>query len=152
MQVKDIMTKIVLTVPPECKVAFAAQIMRDNRIGLLPVGDRDKVEGTITDRDITVRVTAAGLDAKKTDVREVMSPQSYYCFEDQDVEDACFMMEEKHVRRLMVFDRTHTLAGVVSLDDVAVKTRKDRLTGYTLAKVGKTERKTWIGRNSAATR
>ncbi len=52
-----------------------------------------------------------------------MTRQSFYCFDDQDVEEACFTMEEKSVRRLMVFDRTRELVGILSLDDVAVRAR-----------------------------
>jgi CBS domain-containing protein len=137
MTVKDVMTRTVLAVPPESSVEYAARVMKENKVGLLPVGDRDNVAGTITDRDITVRVTAEGKDPKHTEVREVMTPRSFYCFEDQDLEDACLMMEDRHVRRLLVFDRAHTLVGILSLDDVAVRTTKEKLTGYVLSKVAK---------------
>jgi CBS domain-containing protein len=137
MRVKDIMTKPVVTIPRETSVEDAARMMRDNRIGLLPIGDKENVFGVITDRDIAVRVTAEGLDAKHTPVREVMSKLPFYCFDDLDVEDACFMMEEKHVRRLLVFDRSRDLVGVLSLDDEATRTTKEKLTGHALSKVAK---------------
>jgi CBS domain-containing protein len=137
MRVKDIMTRIVLAVPPESNVAYAARVMKENQVGTLPVGDRDNVAGTITDRDITIRVTAEGKDPVHTEVREVMTPQSFHCFDDQDVEDACLIMKDKHVRRLTVLDRTHTLVGILSLDDVAVRTTKEKLTGYVLSKVAR---------------
>jgi CBS domain-containing protein len=70
-------------------------------------------------------------------VREAMTPSCAYCFDDQDVEDACFMMQEKHVRRLLVFDRKHDLVGILSLDDVATRSRNEKLTGYALSKVAK---------------
>jgi CBS domain-containing protein len=101
---------------------------------LLTIGDRQNVTGVITDRDITVRVTAEFKDPTHTPVREVMSDCSY-CFDDQDIEDACFTMEEKHVRRLLVFDRAHELVGVLSLDDVASRGRKERLVAYALSKL-----------------
>jgi CBS domain-containing protein len=66
-----------------------------------------------------------------------MTKNPHHCFEDQDIEDACFMMEEKHVRRMLVFDRQRNLVGILSLDDVATRARKDRLSGYVLSKVGK---------------
>ncbi len=137
MRVKDIMTKLVVTIPMETSVEDAARMMRDNRIGLLPIGDKENVFGVITDRDIAVRVTAEGLDAKHTPVRDVMSKQPFYCFDDLDVEDACFMMEERHVRRLLVFDRSRDLVGILSLDDVATRTTKEKLTGHALSKVAK---------------
>jgi CBS domain-containing protein len=138
MQAKDIMTRIVVIVPPESNVEYAARMMKEHDIGLLPVGERDNIVGTITDRDITIRVTAEGKDPRHTEIHEVMSPKSFYCFNDHDVEDACLMMEEKHVRRLLVFDRTHTLVGILSLDDVAVRTTKEKLTGYVLSKIART--------------
>ena len=140
MRVGDVMTRIVLAVPPESSVEYAARVMKENQVGLLPVGDRDNIAGTITDRDITIRVTAEGKDPRHTEVREVMSPKSFYCFDDQDLEDACLMMEDKRVRRLLVFDRTHALVGILSLDDVAVRTTKEKLTGYVLSKVAKAGR------------
>jgi CBS domain-containing protein len=138
VKAKDIMTRMVLTVPPECNVEYAAHVMKENQIGLLAVGDRDNIVGVVTDRDITIRVTADGKDPKHTEIRDVMSPKSFYCFDDEDLEDACLTMEEKHVRRLIVLDHTHTLVGILSLDDVAVRTTKEKLTGYVLSKVAKT--------------
>ena len=137
MRVKDIMTTMVLIIPKETSVEDAARMMRDNRIGLLPIGEKENVIGVITDRDIAVRVTAEGLDAKHTPVRDVMSRQWFYCFDDSDIEDACFMMEDKRVRRLLVFNRSRDLVGVLSLDDVATRTTKERLAGHALSKVAK---------------
>ena len=131
------MTKIVLMIPQETSVEDAARMMRDNNIGLLPIGDRGRTAGVVTDRDLVVRVTAGGKDPKHTPVREVMTKQSFHCFDDQDVEDACFMMEEKRVRRLLVFNRRRDLIGILSLDDVATRSRNEELTGYALSKVAK---------------
>ena len=103
----------------------------------LPVGDKDNLLGVITDRDITIRVTAAGLDPKHTTLREVITPGCVHVFDDQDMEDACLHMIDNHVRRLVVFNRSRDLVGVLSLDDVAVKTTKEKLTGHVLAKVAK---------------
>jgi len=66
-----------------------------------------------------------------------MTKDSFHCFDDQDVEDACFMMEEKRVRRLLVFNRRRDLIGILSLDDVATRSNKGELTGYALSKVAK---------------
>lgn len=137
MRVRDIMTKIVATIREETSVEDAARMMKANGIGLLPIGDRENVTGVITDRDITIRVTAEGKDAKHTPVREVMTRQSFYCFDDQDLEEACLTMEDKRVRRLVVFDRTRELVGILSLDDVAVRARKEKLAGHALSKVAK---------------
>ena len=137
MRVKDLMTLIVVSIPPETTVETAARYMKEHEIGILPVGDKDNLLGVITDRDITIRVTAAGLDPKHTRVQEVMTPDSAYVFDDQDVEDACLHMIDTHVRRLVVFNRSRELVGILSLDDVAVRTTMEKLTGHVLAKVAK---------------
>lgn len=137
MKVQDIMTPNALTIPEETSVEVAARMMRDQKIGLLPIGDKEKIAGVITDRDITIRVTAESKDPKHTPVRDVMTSACAYCFDDQDIEDACFIMEEKHVRRLLVFDRKRDLVGILSLDDVATRGKKEKLAGYALSKVAK---------------
>jgi CBS domain-containing protein len=138
MTVQDIMTKYTFTIPDQTSVEDAARMMKGEKIGLLPVGDKHKITGVITDRDITIRVIAESKDPKHTPVGDVMTCDCFHCFDDQDVEDACFMMEEKHVRRLLVFDRKRDLVGILSLDDVATRGRKEKLTGYALSKIGKT--------------
>jgi len=137
MRVKDIMTQVVLTIPQETSVEDAARMMRDNNVGVLPVGEQDHLDGVLTDRDLVVRAIADGRNPKHTPVSDIMTKQLFYCFEDNDVEDACFMMEEKHVRRLLVFNRRRDLIGILSLDDVATRTNKEKLTGYALSKVAK---------------
>src|SRR5690242_6098384 len=121
MKVGDVMSEYPLIIPEETSVEYAAGMMRDNHIGFIPVGSKDCVAGVITDRDIAIRVTAGCKDPKHTRVHDVMTHKGAYCFEDQDIEDACFMMEDKHLRRLLVFDRSHKLVGILSLDDVAVR-------------------------------
>jgi signal-transduction protein with cAMP-binding, CBS, and nucleotidyltransferase domain len=138
MQVKDVMTRIVLAIPPESSVQYAARMMKFNEIGMLLVGTKEDVAGVITDRDLTVRVTAETRDPVHTEVREVMSSPAIYCFDDQDIEDACFMMEDTKVRRLVVCDRKRDVVGVLSLDDVASRARKDKLSGHVLSKLSGT--------------
>jgi CBS domain-containing protein len=96
-----------VVIPGESSVEYAAGMMRDNNMGMIPVGDKERISGVITDRDIAIRVATKHKNPRHTTVHEVMTPAGSYCFEDQDVEDACFMMEDKHVRRLLVLDR-HT--------------------------------------------
>ena len=137
MRVRDVMSTNPLIIPEESSIEYAAGMMRDNKIGMIPVGDKERISGVITDRDIAIRVAAECKSPRHTSVHEVMTPARNYCYEDQDVEDACFMMEDKHVRRLLVFNRAHSLVGILSLDDVAVRGRKDRLAGYALSKIGR---------------
>jgi CBS domain-containing protein len=116
MQVKDIMTPGVECIRPDDTLQNAARKMRDLDVGPLPVcGDNDRLAGMITDRDIVVRAIADGKDPKATKVREAMTDEIIYCFEDQDVQEAARTMQERQVRRLVVLNRDKRLVGIVSL-------------------------------------
>ena len=134
MQLKEIITSPVETVGPDATLFDAAKTMMTRDLGWLPVTDEGKVVGIITDRDITVRGVAGGLDAKKTKVEDVMSRDVFSCSIDGTIEDACNMMEDEQVRRLVVFDDDEMLAGVVSLADVALQSRESQ-SGEVLKKV-----------------
>lgn len=117
-KLKDVMTRNVEVISPESTIADAAQRMRDGDFGLLPVGENDRMIGTISDRDIAVRAVADGKDSS-TKVRDVMSEGIYWCFEDQTVDDAVKTMSENQIRRLPVVDRDKRLIGIVALADLA---------------------------------
>ena len=129
MQLKDIMTRDPVVLPPDTTLKEAAQRMRDLDSGVMPVGEDDQLLGMLTDRDLTVRATAEGRDPNGTPVREVMTPEVVYCFEDDDVREAARKMEEHQIRRLIVLNRDKRLAGIVALGDIAVHTPRDRLAG-----------------------
>lgn len=118
MQIKDMMTRDVRTVPPGATLREAARAMADSDVGALPVADTDRLIGMITDRDIAVRAVAAGKGPDVT-VGEVMSPEVLYCFEDDDVDEVCANLAEQQVRRLPVINREKRLVGIVSLADLA---------------------------------
>src|SRR5262249_44078967 len=98
----------------------AAALMKKIDAGLLPVTENDKLVGMITDRDIAIRGVAEGKgpDAK---VRDAMSPEVKYCFEDEDVAHVAENMAELQVRRLPVMNRDKRLVGIVSLADLAIE-------------------------------
>lgn len=123
MQLKDILTSPVETVSPDSSILDAAKTMLARDLGWLPVEEGGKVIGVITDRDIAMRGVAAGLDAKKTLVQDVMTRDVFSCSEDGTVEDACTLMEEEQVRRLVIVDDNDELVGIVSLADIALQTR-----------------------------
>lgn len=118
-QVKDVMSANCEWISPETSVADAAKSMRDKDIGFLPVGENDRLIGMVTDRDIVMRNVAEGKDSGATQVRDVMTPKTYYCYDDQDVEEVCNNLGEIQVRRLPVVSRDKRLVGVVSLGDLA---------------------------------
>jgi len=119
MLVKEIMTSKVEFVGPALSIQDAARKMRDLNIGSLPVWENGQLLGMITDRDICCRAVAEGRDTVKTAVREIMSRDVSSCFSDDDVADAARLMEEKHIRRLAVVNRDRTMAGFLSVDDLA---------------------------------
>jgi CBS domain-containing protein len=109
--------------------------MRARDIGALPVCEDDRVVGVVTDRDITVRATAEGRGPKKTKVRDVMTWDIVCVPEDQTVQDAARLMEERQVRRVLVLNHDQRLVGIVSLGDLAVGTGQERLAGEVLKRV-----------------
>src|SRR4051812_6910461 len=119
MKLKDIMTPKPDCVSPEDSLRDAACKMRDLDVGPLPVCENDRLAGMITDRDIVVRVVADGKDPKSTKVREAMTEDIVFGFEDQDIDDAARVMEQKQIRRLAVLNRDKRLVGIVSLGDLA---------------------------------
>jgi CBS domain-containing protein len=135
MQLKDVVTRDVEVVHSSATVEEAAEKMEALNVGPLPVCDGDRLVGMITDRDITVRATAAGADPKTASVRDVMTPDVVYCFEDQDVMEAARIMQEKQIRRLAVLNRDKRLVGIVSLGDLAVEMGDEKRAGDVLERV-----------------
>lgn len=122
MQLREVMTPHVEVIHPDATLREAAQKMKNLDVGPIPVCDGDRIQGMLTDRDITIRATAEGRDPNATRVREVMTPDVIYCFEDQDVQQAADLMEERQIRRLIVLNREKRLVGIVSLGDLATQT------------------------------
>src|SRR5437667_341258 len=119
MKVREIMSQQVECIDPMLPIAKAAEKMRDLDIGFLPICEKDKVTGTVTDRDITTKSVAQGRDARLAPVNEIMRPEVFYCYDDQDVEAVARYMQEKEVRRMVILNRDKKLVGIVSLGDIA---------------------------------
>jgi uncharacterized membrane protein/CBS domain-containing protein len=136
MQVREVMTRGVECIHPGASLQEAARKMRECGVGSLPVcGDHGRLVGMVTDRDMTVRAVAEGLDPWTTRVRDVVTPQVVHVREDQDVTEAARLMKGHGIRRVVVLDRGGRLAGIVSLGDLAVETRDAKLAGATLEAV-----------------
>jgi len=136
MKVSKCMTRDVELVSPTQTIRDAAQMMADLDAGALPVQQDDRLVGMITDRDIAVRAVAQG-KSPETPVRDVMSPELLYCFDDQEIEDVSRNMGEVKVRRLPVVNRDKRLVGIISIGDLALK-EEQTLTGSTIARISKT--------------
>lgn len=125
MQVRDVMTRDVRLASPDDTIQQVAARMAELDVGVLPVGDNDRLVGMVTDRDIAVRGVACGCDPRATKVRDIMSAEIKYCFEDESVAHVAENMAEQQIRRLPVVSRSKRLVGIVSLADLAthVKTK-----------------------------
>jgi CBS domain-containing protein len=135
MRLSKVMTGGIQTVTPGASLAEAAKKMASQDIGSLPVCSSErKVVGIITDRDITVRAVARGLDPNQTRVQDVMTREVLSCRADSAVEDACDLMESRQVRRIVVTDDQDAPIGIVSLGDLALSLRENQ-SGGVLKKV-----------------
>ena len=133
MKVSEAMTRDVRVANPNETIRDAARMMAEINAGSLPVGENDRLVGVITDRDIAVRAVAEG-KAPTTKVRDVMSPEVLYCYDDQDLDDVAKNMGDVKVRRMPVVNRDKRLVGILSLGDLA--THEDLETaGDTVAQV-----------------
>jgi CBS domain-containing protein len=118
MRVSEAMTRDVRVATPGQTIRDAAKTMAEIDAGVLPVGENDRLIGMITDRDIAIRGVGAG-KGPDTPVRDVMSSEVMYCFEDENIEHVAENMAQIQVRRLPVVSRDKRLVGIVSLGDVA---------------------------------
>ncbi len=134
MLVKEIMTRRMEYILPTASLREAARKMRSLNIGSLPVAENGKLLGMITDRDICCRGVADGLDPVLTEVREIMSRDVAFCFSYDTVNDAVRQMEQRHIRRLAVLNSDKTVAGLLSVDDLAHYSRQ--LAGEVLDSAG----------------
>jgi CBS domain-containing protein len=123
MKVNELMSLRVELAAPGDSIQQAAKVMHRIDAGILPVAEHDRLIGVITDRDIAVRAVAEGKDPKTTLVRDVMSAEVRYCYEDDEVESVAENMAELQVRRLPVVDRDKRLCGLISLADIARERR-----------------------------
>ncbi len=120
MKISKCMTRDVQLANPTQTIQEAAKMMAEIDAGVLPIGQDDRLVGMITDRDIAIRAVAQG-KSPDTLIREVMSSEVLYCFDDQELEDVARNMADIKVRRLPVLNRNKHLVGIVSLADLSRK-------------------------------
>ncbi|HEX6005071.1 MAG TPA: CBS domain-containing protein [Burkholderiales bacterium] len=118
MRVSEAMSRDVRVANPEQTICEAARMMSEIDAGALPVGENDRLVGMITDRDIAIRAVAQE-KPPTTKVRDVMSREVLYCYEDQDLDEVAVNMGDEQVRRMPVVTREKRLVGIVSIGDVA---------------------------------
>jgi len=119
MQIREAMTQDVQIARPNQSIREVARLMAAIDAGALPVGENDRLVGMITDRDIAVRAVAEG-KGPDTPVRDVMSFDICYCFDDQELDEVAASMADVKVRRLPVVNRDKRLVGIISIGDIAL--------------------------------
>jgi CBS domain-containing protein len=133
--VKQLMTSDPCAIDVDKSVAYAAKMMRDEDVGLAPIVEGDQLVGTVTDRDIVLRVIAEGKNPESTMVREIASTNLVTVEPEQDLDEALSLMAKHQVRRLPVVEGRR-LVGVVAQADVA-RQADDARTGGLVEKISK---------------
>jgi len=119
MRIRDVMSRDVKLASPNDTVQHAAEMMAEIDAGSIPVGEDDRIVGILTDRDIALRAVARGKAPDECRVRDIMSSEIKYVYEDESVDDLARNMGELQIRRLPVLNRDKRLVGIVSLGDLA---------------------------------
>ena len=135
MKISKCMTRDVQLASPTQSIQDAAKMMAEIDAGSLPVGQDNRLVGMITDRDIAIRAVAEG-KSPDTPVREVMSQEVLYCFDDQELEEVARNMADIKVRRLPVLNRSKHLVGIVSLGDLSRK-QQPEMTAKAVSNISK---------------
>ncbi|MGD8936808.1 MAG: CBS domain-containing protein [Thiogranum sp.] len=131
------MTTTYETISAGDSLYHAALVMRDEDVGMLPVvADNGSLLGAVTDRDIVVRGMAEGREVDGL-VADVMTPGIICCDADDDIAAVARMMEQNQVRRVMVTEGYNAVVGVISLGDIATRTRDRGLGGELLERISR---------------
>lgn len=140
MKIQDIMTRNPEVVTPNTSLQNAAQKMESLDVGSMPVCNGKKLVGVITDRDITIRATAEGINPSQAKVSDFMTDHVHYCHADQNVDEAARIMKENQIRRLPVVNGDNELVGILALGDLAVDMDNNRKSGEALEEISRPSR------------
>ena len=132
MRCSEVMTRDPVCCEPGDSVKRAAELMKSEDIGSVPVvrsGNDRHLVGIVTDRDLVVKVLADGRDVSGATVRDAMTSNPACCREDDDVDRAVAVMEERQVRRVPVVGANGELCGIIAQADIATRLNRDETTG-----------------------
>ena len=132
--VQDLMTRNPCSIDADKSVAYAAKMLRDEDVGLAPIVDGDRLVGTVTDRDIAIRVVAEGKDPESTTVKDIASINLVTVNPRQDLDEALKLMAKHQVRRLPVIEESGRLVGLVAQADIA-RSAGDKQTGRVVEQI-----------------
>jgi CBS domain-containing protein len=135
MLIREIMTRNPETIRSDATLKEAAGKMRDLDVGVLPVARGNEIVGVITDRDLVTRALAENEDPRKTKVRQIMTSEVYWCGEDDTLEEAARLFEDKKVHRLLVMNSEHQPSGIITLADLACKGQNEHLAYEVLERI-----------------
>lgn len=135
MNISEVMTRDVQVARPDETIQTVAQKMAAGDFGFMPVCDGTKIQGVVTDRDLTTRAVAQGLDGA-TPVAQIMSQDLQWRYDDEPAAEVLACMADKQIRRLPIVTRDNDLVGVVSLGDLALS-GKDKAAGDALESISR---------------
>ena len=137
----EVMTKNPICCLPNDTVAGAAELMKNENIGSIPVIENEqtkKLVGIVTDRDLTLKVVAGGLDAKSTKVEAVMTRKVVTCLENDDLQKALDLMAEHQLRRIPIVDNNYKVVGIIAQADVATRVDQPEKTAEMVKEISQT--------------
>jgi CBS domain-containing protein len=134
--IREVMTANPRALESGSNVMEAARLLRDEDTGIVPVVEGEKLIGTVTDRDIAIRVVAEGKDPEKTTVGEIASRELVTIDPQQDLDEALRLMARHQVRRLPVVEEDGKLVGIVAQRDIALHA-SDAQTGDVVEDISK---------------
>ena len=133
---KDLMSRDVKVISPDETIKAAAQQMLDGNFGMMPVSESDRMIGAISDRDIVIRAVAVGKDGT-TKVRDVMTPDIVWAYENDSVDTVAKLMGERQIRRLPIVNADKRLVGILALGDFAAVSADIKTAGEALSEISK---------------
>jgi len=136
----EVMTKNPVCCLPSDMVAKAAELMKSENIGSIPVIENEQTEklvGIVTDRDLALRIVAEGRDAKSTKVEAVMTRKVVTCRTDDDLQRALDAMAEHQLRRIPVVDNDNKVVGIIAQADVATRVDQPEKTAEMVKEISK---------------
>jgi CBS domain-containing protein len=135
MRCEQIMTRNPSTCPMDATIVEVARLMAEEDVGFVPIVDEQgRAVGTVTDRDIVIRVVAKGLDVKTARLRDFGGNEVIYCRSDDDISRAAELMQKHKIQRILVCDEQRKPVGVISLQDLA-KAESEKEVGETVREV-----------------
>jgi CBS domain-containing protein len=119
----EVMTKKTVCCLPDDLAVDAAQLMKNEHVGSIPVIEDQqtrKLVGIVTDRDLAIRIVSEGLDAKSTKVESIMTRNVVTCKAEDDLQTVVDAMSKHQLRRIPVVDDDNKVLGIIAQADVAI--------------------------------